>query len=81
MLFLYIPVYVGLTFLFGILTVFEYLALSCFGNSHITPDSLFYKLAIQWFWTALLVIQTIWGLSFFRDACNLLIKFSQLYYF
>lgn len=70
LLFIYIPIYIGLTFLFGILTVFEYLAFSCFGNEQFSPDSIFYRLPMQGFWTFLLVIQTIWGLSFFRDSCN-----------
>ena len=69
LLFLYIPVYIGLTFLFGLLTVFEYLAFSCFGNPEFSRSSIYYSLPIQAFWTFLLVIQTIWGLSFFRDSC------------
>lgn len=75
-LFAYVPVYIGLTFLFGILTVFEYLALSCFGTPQYSQNAVFYSLPIQWFWTSLLVIQTIWGLSFFRDSCKFIIYFS-----
>ena len=31
---------------------------------------MYYKLSRPWLLTTLLVIETIWGLSFFRDACN-----------
>lgn len=78
LLFAYIPAYIGLTFLFGILTVFEYLAFTCFGTPQFSQDSVFYKLPIQGLWTFLLVVQTIWGLSFFRDSCNFLFYSSQL---
>jgi hypothetical protein len=67
---IYVPIYIGLTFLFGLLTVFEYLAFSCISNPVFLPDSIFYQLPIQGFWTFLLVVQTIWGLSFFRDSCK-----------
>jgi uncharacterized membrane protein len=28
---------------------------------------------MQGLWTFLLVVQTIWGLSFFRDSCNFIL--------
>lgn len=74
MLFIYVPIYIGLTFLFGLLTVYEYLAFSCFGNPEFNHYSMFYQLPIPKFWAFLLVIQTIWGLSFFRDSCKYLFK-------
>ena len=59
-----------LTFLFGILTVFEYLAFTSISEPTPSEDSIFNKLNKSWILITLLVIQTLWGLSYLRDACN-----------
>lgn len=69
-IFLYIPIFILVTFVFGILLVFEYLAFSSKDEPHLTSQSVFYQTSKNVFLTFLLVIQAIWGLSFFRDACN-----------
>jgi len=68
--FLYIPLFMLLTFLFGVLTVFEYLAFSSLSEPTSSSDSIYNKLSRSWILTTLWVIQTLWGLSFLRDSCN-----------
>ena len=67
---LYIPLFVAITFVFGILTVFEYLAFASAGEPTLSSDNIFITNQRGFVLTFLLVIQTIWGLSFFRDCCN-----------
>jgi hypothetical protein len=69
-MFLYIPLFVILTFLFGLLTMFEYFAFSSISQPIFSKDSMFYVINRPPFWIFLLVIQTIWGFSFLRDGCK-----------
>lgn len=56
LVFLYIPIFIVLTFLFGILIVFQYLAYSSSGNVNFSPDSIYYTSTKSFILTALLVI-------------------------
>ena len=69
-LFLYIPIFIALTFLFCILIVFQYLAFSSNSDLTYSEDELYPKLSRNFWWMAPLVIETLWGLSFLRDACK-----------
>ncbi len=71
---LYIPLFMIFTILFCILIVFEYLSFSSVANPVQETGSLYLKLVRSFWFMAPLVIQTLWGLSFFRDACNLWIN-------
>lgn len=69
--FLYIPIFMVLTFIFGILTVFEYIAFSSYSQPTFDPQhSLYLELNKSWVLIVLLAIQTLWGLSFLRDTCT-----------
>jgi preprotein translocase subunit SecG len=68
---LYIPLFMLFTILFCILIVFEYLSFSSVASPVQESGSLYLKLVRSFWFMAPLVIQTLWGLSFFRDACNL----------
>lgn len=53
---LYIPIFIGITFLFGVLVVFQYLAYSSTGEVTLSSNSLYYTATRSPFLTALLVI-------------------------
>ena len=66
---IWIPIFVVITFLFGFLLVFEYLALTSRGVPTFNPKNVYYSLYNNWFAVMVLVIQALWGFSFFRDSC------------
>jgi hypothetical protein len=68
---LYILLFIVLTFLFGILIVFQYLSFSSVAAPNFSKDTLYSTLTRSFWFMAPLVIETLWGLSFLRDACNL----------
>lgn len=60
----------ALTFIFGILIVFQYLSFSSVQNPISSKDGLYPQLTRSFWFMAPLVIETLWGLSFLRDACT-----------
>jgi hypothetical protein len=73
MTFLYILLFMVLTFVFGILIVFQYLAFSSVAAPSFNKDQLYEQLSRNFWFMAPLVIETLWGLSFLRDACKYVI--------
>lgn len=71
MIILYILLFMVLTFLFGILIVFQYLAFSSAAAPSFSKDELYSQLSRNFWFMAPLVIEALWGLSFLRDACKL----------
>lgn len=59
-----------LTILFCILIMFQYLAFSSVQTPRQVNDSVYLKLTSSAWFMIPLVIETLWGLSFFRDACK-----------
>jgi len=76
-----VPIFVALTFLFGFILSFEYLALTSRGTPTFNSSSVYYILYNNWFAVTVLVVQGLWGLSFFRDMCNHFDILSLLYNF
>jgi len=70
--FFYILLFMVLTFVFSILIVFQYLAFSSVAAPTFNKDELYSQLSRNFWFMAPLVIETLWGLSFLRDACNFL---------
>lgn len=64
---LYILLFIILTISFVVLLVFEYLA---FSSGKPTQNGVYYHNNTNGFLFFLVVIEGIWGFSFFRDACN-----------
>jgi hypothetical protein len=76
---MYIPLFMLLTIVFLCLIVFQYLAYASSTSLIENPEkSLFSKLQKPWVLIALLVVETIWGLSFLRDACTFMVYHSRL---
>ena len=71
--FLYILLFMILTFVFGILIVFQYLAFVSSTSPAYSESSLYPELSRTFWFMCPLVIETIWGLSFLRDACTLIV--------
>ena len=69
-LLLYVLLFIVLTFIFGILIVFQFLAFSSSTNPYFEKSQLYWKLWKNFWFMAPLVIETLWGLSFLRDACT-----------
>jgi hypothetical protein len=67
---IWVPIFVALTFLFGFILSFEYLAFSSVPTPTFNPTDVYYLLYNNWFGVLVLVIQGLWGLSFFRDLCT-----------
>lgn len=67
---IWVPIFIGITFLFGLLVAFEYLAFSSSGRLQLNQGEVYYSTVSTWFDKLLLTIQTLWGLSFFRDMCT-----------
>lgn len=67
---IWVPIFIGITFLFGLLVVFQYLAFSSSGSLTLNQGEVYYSTFISWFTKLVLTIETLWGLSFFRDMCN-----------
>lgn len=75
LIFLYIPVFIILTFGLVVLILWQNAA---FRSSSVdnTDKNLFYRLGCN-FWSILNVFEFIWGLQFLRDACIKIIIYSQ----
>ena len=69
--FLYIPLFMVCTFLFGILIVFQYLAFASSTSPFLAASQMYPRLSRTFWYMAPLVIETVWGLSYIRDACTL----------
>ena len=67
------PIFIAISFLFGLLLVFEYLAFSSTGTPNLSNGAVYYSNASSWFGNLLLVVQALWGLSFFRDCCKIIL--------
>ena len=74
------PIFIALTFLFGFILSFEYLAFTSQGTPTFNPNNVYYTLYNNWFAVLVLVVQGLWGLSFFRDMCKHLYMRSLLYH-
>jgi len=67
---IWVPIFIAISFLFGLLLAFEYLAFSSVGTPNWANGAVYYANGSSWFGNLLLVIQGLWGLSFFRDCCK-----------
>lgn len=67
---IWVLIFIGITFLFGFILTFEYLAFVSTGTPTFNSANVYYTLYNNWFSVLVLVVQALWGLSFFRDACK-----------
>ena len=67
---IWVPIFIAVTFLFGFILSFEYLAFTSRGTPTFNPKNVYYSLYNNWFAVMVLVIQGLWGFSFFRDSCT-----------
>ena len=78
---IWVPIFVGLTFLFGFILTFEYLAFTSSGTPTFNSQNVYYSLYNNWFTVTFLVVQALWGLSFFRDMCTSISYHRLLHHF
>jgi hypothetical protein len=68
---IWVPIFIALSFLFGWLLVFEYIAFASAGTPYLSSTgAIYYYNSNNWFGVLVLVVQGLWGLSFFRDSCT-----------
>lgn len=79
---IFVPIFLGILVLFVMIIMFELERLWSSAPVYFDQDSVYYqfKPGSTTIWTFLVVVQTVWGLSFIKEACTRPFYLSQLHH-